>query len=214
MDFYCCWSRHQYPAVVLSVWVRLDTIGSPQAENCSRYKPAWSQLDTVRNYSEGGISSYFTHFTDLLKTNQSPLNSFSYSPSCFFFFFNFHYLILKLYQVKFWKTAAAPFQSHVWMVWWSEGSQHWDHGIPMLSLCFVPRLPSVPQTTTPPSADGRPTRGQAASVCANSSVSCPVLCCTYVCVCVCVSARRPLHAYLRLLRNIQEITGKTELNIM
>ncbi len=80
------------------------------------------------------------------------------------------------------------------MVWWSEGSQHWDHGIPMLSLCCVPCLPSVPQTATTPSADGRPTQGQAASVCANSSVSCAVSCavlyaarmCVCVCVCVCV----------------------------
>lgn len=71
-----------------------------------------------------------------------------------------------------------------------------------------------PQTATPPSADGRPTQGQAASVCANSSVSCAVLRCVHVCVCVHASACRPLRAYLRLLRNVQEITGKTELNIM
>lgn len=47
--------------------------------------------------------------------------------------------------------------------------------------------------------------------------ACPVLCyaaCMCVRICVDVPACRPLHAYLRPLRNVQEITGKTELNIM
>lgn len=52
---------------------------------------------------------------------------------------------------------------------------------------------SVP---TPPSADGRPTQGQAATVCANSSVSCAVLCCMYVCADLCGCACLPTPACL------------------
>lgn len=167
---------------VLSVWIHLHTTGTPPAENRSRYKPAWCQQDMVRNYLADGlcqIHKYFTHFTDLLKTNQSPGDSFS----CSSFSSNFSQLALKQYHCEVWGAAAALSESHIWTGWRSQGSQHWDHGIPKLWLCFVPRLPSVPQTTTPPSADGCPTRGQAASVCANSSVSCAVL---HICVCVCV----------------------------
>lgn len=60
----------------------------------------------------------------------------------------------------------------------------------MLSRCSVPHLPSVPQSSAPPSIDGHPTQGQTASVCANSSVSCAVLhmrVCVGACVCFCVS---------------------------
>lgn len=60
----------------------------------------------------------------------------------------------------------------------------------MLSRCSVPHLPSVPQSSAPPSIDGHPTQGQTASVCANSSVSCAVLhmrVSVGACVCFCVS---------------------------
>lgn len=40
-----------------------DTIGSLEAENRSRYKPAWSQLDTVRNHLEEQAGQFLQHFT-------------------------------------------------------------------------------------------------------------------------------------------------------
>lgn len=76
-----------------------------------------------------------------------------------------------------------------------------------VSLLF-PRPLHLPLRTDVPLRDRQPLFVQ--------TQACPVLCyaCAYVCVCVCASACRPLHAYLWLLRNVQEITGKTELNIM
>lgn len=151
----------------------------------------------------GSISSYFT---DLLKTNQSPHNSFSYS---FFFFFNFHDLILTLQQLLFkatygWCDEAKVVNTEIM------GYQCCRCVLSHVSLLF-PRPLHLPLRTDVPLGDRRPlfVQTQACPV-----LSCAVLRCTYVCVCVCASACRPLHAYLRLLRNVQEITGKTELNIM
>ena len=73
-----------------------------------------------------------------------------------------------------------------------------------VSLLF-PRPPHLPLRTDVPLRDRQPLFVQ--------TQACPVLCYA-VGMCVCASACRPLHAYLRLLRNVQEITGKTELNIM
>lgn len=56
------------------------TQSSLKAENYSRYKPAWSQLDMVRKYLED-LTGQFRNIshTDLLKNNQSPHNSFSFA---------------------------------------------------------------------------------------------------------------------------------------
>lgn len=85
---------------------------------------------------------------------------------------------------------SSPFSSLCVTVWWCKVSQQWDHRTPVLSRCSVLHLPSVPQSSAPPSMDRHPTQAQTASVCTNSSVSCAVLhmrVCVVACVCFCVS---------------------------
>lgn len=56
-------------------------------------KPAWSQMDMERNYLKDWMGKYFTHFTDLLKANQNPHNSFSYRGQVEFFFYLFSIIL-------------------------------------------------------------------------------------------------------------------------
>lgn len=187
MDLYCCWSRHQYPAGVLSVWIHLDTklfTRRKLQQIISQHGVKWTWRETTWKIEWVNISHISQIYWKLTKT----LIIVSVKEARWSFSFTFFPLSYSETE----ENAAALLHSHIHMVWWCEGCQHWDHGIPMLPLCFVPRLPSVPQTTAPPSADGRPTQGQAASVCANSSVSYPVLC---LCLCMpssgfCVTSRK------------------------
>lgn len=68
--------------------------------------------------------------------------------------------------------------------------------------------PFCSQTAITPRVDGRPTQGQAASVCANSSVSCAALCCKCACVFLCVRLLAdlcmPLSGFCVMSRKSQE----------
>lgn len=130
----------------------------------------------------GSISSYFT---DLLKTNQSPHNSFSYS---FFFFFNFHYLILKLQQLLFkatygWCDEAKVVNTEIM------GYQCCRCVLSHVSLLF-PRPLHLPLRTDVPLGDRRPLFVQ--------TQACPVLCCAalHICVCLCLCVCLPTSACL------------------
>ena len=162
------------------------TWGSPQAEN------ERSPLGFKRTWLKklDGRMGQFVRFIE---------NNFT--------IYYFRYLVPKQHQFKTWQTAAARSQSLVHRRWCDEVKvvnseimwyQRCHRLLSHVSLLF-PRSLHLPLQTDVPPRDRQPLFVQAQA-------------CPYVCVCV--SARRPLHAYLGLLRNVQEITGKTELNIM
>lgn len=104
-----------------------DTMGSPEAENRGRYKPAWRQLDAVRNHSQHQAGQFFVTFHTFLQIYWKITDGFIKvevrEVRCF------------CLRLQFWHKTHTQTKEVVKNIWRRrsedrEGRQHWDHGIP------------------------------------------------------------------------------------